>query len=85
MPLTKRKLKHIKVKSSHVFSIAHDGNDILEVTYKAVPGKHGEVTWQYKPITRAQYDSLMKAESKGKWLHLNVRKNERIKGSKIGE
>jgi len=85
MPLTKTKIKHVKCKSSNVASFGYDEkSQVLEVKYKNSKTTEAPVTYQYSPVTKEQFEDLKKAESKGKWMHQNVRSNARIKTSKIG-
>lgn len=66
------------VSSSNVSSIAFYesptsvGGNILGVRFKNSKG--GVTEYRYPGITRGQYNSLMGAASKGRWIHQNLKK-----------
>lgn len=66
--------KMTPVVSSHIKEIGHDGKATLRVTYFK-----GGKTFDYCPVTQAQFHELSAADSKGKWLHQNVKDNENTK------
>jgi hypothetical protein len=75
--IAKGKIKAIKVESSNIETIGHDGDSTLEIKYLGKNGAQGP-TYRYSPVSEDQFEELKKAESKGKWVHEHIRKNERI-------
>jgi hypothetical protein len=71
-------MKHVEVESSHIHSIAHDGDRTMHVTFKGKDGKPGE-TYAYEGVTVEGHKKLMEAESVGKHL-----KSLDVKGVKLG-
>lgn len=60
----------IYVESSSVQSVNYDpDNAILEIEFK----KNGSI-YQYYEVPQYEYDELMNAESKGKYIHMNIKK-----------
>jgi len=61
-------MKRQKVESSNLASIGYDEeNEILEVEFK-----HGGI-YQYNGVPKDEYDSLMSADSHGKYFSANIR------------
>ena len=58
-------MKMIKVVSSNVVAVGYKGND-LYVDYKSG-------SYVYKDVPKKVYDGLVNAESKGKYMHANVK------------
>ncbi|KQP40997.1 KTSC domain-containing protein [Pseudorhodoferax sp. Leaf274] len=56
------------VSSSNVFAIGYDSDDaVLEVEFK-----NGSV-YSYSGVPLADYEGLMNADSKGTYLHANIK------------
>ncbi|TXF98942.1 KTSC domain-containing protein [Massilia arenae] len=61
-------MERIMVTSSNIHSVGYDGeNQILEVEFK-----NGGV-YQYFGVQSSEYDEMLSAESKGKYLNANVK------------
>jgi hypothetical protein len=58
-------MEMIKVVSSNVVAVGYKGND-LYVDYKSG-------SYVYKDVPKKVYDGLVNAESKGKYMHANVK------------
>jgi hypothetical protein len=58
-------MEMIKVVSSNVVAVGYQGND-LYVDYKSG-------SYVYKDVPKKVYDGLVNAESKGKYMHANVK------------
>lgn len=58
-------MEMIKVVSSNVVAVGYQGND-LYVDYKSG-------SYLYKDVPKKVYDGLVNAESKGKYMHANVK------------
>lgn len=57
----------IDCESSNILTFGYNPQDKeLWIVFK------GEKIYQYKGITKAQYNDLLKAESKGKWVNANI-------------
>lgn len=63
-------MEKIYVESSNIQSVMYDpDNAILEVEFK----QKGAV-YQYFDVPQYEYDELMNAESKGKYINLHIKK-----------
>ena len=63
-------MERVYVESSNVQSIMYDpDNAILEIEFK----KNGLI-YQYYEVPQYEYDELMSAESKGKYINTNIKK-----------
>lgn len=61
-------MNYIKVKSNNIDEVAYDQeNKVLFVRFKN--GGH----YSYENVSKELYEELMKAESKGKFFHANIR------------
>ena len=70
-------MKRIPVESSSLSSVGYDSeNAILEIEFKS-----GGI-YQYSGVPQDVYDSLMNAESKGKYFHQHI-KNSGYPYSKV--
>lgn len=58
-------MEMIKVVSSNVVAVGYKGND-LYVDYKSG-------SYVYKDVPKKVYEGLVNAESKGKYMHANVK------------
>ena len=65
-------MNHVKVKSSNIESIAHDGAETMHVTFK------GGATYEYKGVTVEGHTKLMNAASPNGHL-----RSMNVKGTKI--
>lgn len=62
--------------SSNVEQVAHEG-ETLHVLYS-----DKKYVYHYSPISEKQYNKFIAAESKGSWLHENVKTNKALKVTK---
>ena len=72
----------IKVQSSQIEKVGHDGNEThgwLIIKF------HSGASWAYHPVTLAGYHQLIQAESCGKWFNENIKKNVHITGFKLAD
>lgn len=61
-------MERTPVSSSDIASIGYDeDNQILEVEFNS-----GSV-YQYSGVPSSEYDGIMNADSKGKYLHANIK------------
>lgn len=61
-------MERTPVSSSDIASIGYDeDNQILEVEFNS-----GSV-YQYSGVPSSEYDGIMSADSKGKYLHANIK------------
>jgi len=66
--------------SSNISEIGYNGDKMtLEIKF------HSGQIYQYWPITRAGWEGLMKAESKGSYFYKNIRKNPQINYKQVDE
>lgn len=71
-------MKRLDIKnSSNIKSVGFE-DGILEVEFKQ------GVIYHYSPVTYSDYINLLAAESKSKWLNINIKNNQNINFKKVG-
>lgn len=76
-------MKHIKVESSNIYSIGHEGST-LEITFKNKAGEPG-ATYAYTPVSFDGYKAFFNAESKGKFFAQYIKDNPQISFVKLSK
>lgn len=63
--MTNKNIQFTEVQSSNIISIGYDDNN-LYVNYKSG-------TYKYENVDKSVYESLMNAESKGRFMNENIK------------
>lgn len=66
--------KGVKVESTNIAKVGHDGNDQGWLVVKF----HNGAIWAYHPVSTEGYHALVQAESHGSWFHKNIKTNKAI-------
>jgi hypothetical protein len=71
-------MKRKPISSTQIKSVGYD----LETRTLEIEFHRGSI-YQYTPITQEAYESMMKAESPGKFFHANIKDNELVTCTKL--
>jgi hypothetical protein len=73
-----------KVDSSNIRQIGFDGDSkVLYVEFQPKDRRMIGTIYSYWPFTRARFNALMKAESKGEWFAKRIRDNDKYLVKKV--
>jgi hypothetical protein len=71
-------MQRTPITSSNILSAGYDpATKMMEVEFR---GKGGNTTYQYHEVPKEVYDGFLAADSKGSYLHSNIK---RFKCSKV--
>ena len=75
-------MDYIKVQSSNIESVAHNGTDTMYVRFKARKGRPA-VCYKYSPVMVKTMEAMIAADSVGEYFIANIRGNTNLTTEKV--